>query len=268
MAHWNRRQFIGTTLTATVIAIGGRAAPVLGATASIHRFALVQSTALPLDAAHAENDLQRNLERMLQIIEHHATANDWIAFDDAPLTGHLATSLPVTSLALGDEDLQKLADAASQQQCWISFGAVRRARDSIILLSPQGEIREWAMPPRHAPLPLQTNQTDSSAALPIIEINDHRLALMPVDATDEAVKECSELGVDILITMGSGARSALATTRPLLPSLSMHVHAASPWKPTGCEAAGVGRSCALDARGDVIAESPCTGEHVLILAGL
>ncbi len=268
MAHWNRRQFIGTTLTATVIAIGGRAAPVLGATASIHRFALVQSTALPLDAVHAENDLQRNLQRMLQIIEQHASPNDWMAFDDAPLTGHVTAALPAKTLALSDSDLQTLALAATRKKSWVSFGAIRRERDSIIAISPQGEIHEWAMPSRYAPLPLDAEIVESNNALPIIELDSHQLALLPVDANATTLAQCAERGVNIVITMGSGPQCALAPRHSLSPSLLMHVQAASPWQPPGCHGDGIGKSQAVDALGHVIAKCPSSGEHVLILAAL
>jgi hypothetical protein len=266
IGHWNRRQFLGTTLTASVVAVGARAAPAFGSTSTIHRFLLVQSTALPIDAAHIESDLKRNLERMLQIIEQHASPNDWIAFDDAPLTGHVTTALPAKTLALSDSDLQTLAIAATRKKSWISFGAIRRERDSIIAISPQGKIHEWAMPSRYAPLPLKANMVESSSTLPIVEFDSHKLALIPVDATETTVAQCAERGIDIVITMGSGAQCTLASTHPLSPSLLMHVQAASPWQPPGCHADGIGKSQAVDALGNVIAECPSSGEHVLILA--
>lgn len=266
IGHWNRRQFLGTTLTASVVAVGARAAPAFGSTSTIHRFLLVQSTALPIDAAHIESDLKRNLERMLQIIEQHASPNDWIAFDDAPLTGHMTTSLPATKLGLADSDLQSFESAATRNKSWISFGAIRRERDSIIAISPQGKIHEWAMPSRYAPLPLEANMVESSSSLPIVEFDSHKLALIPVDATETTLAQCAERGIDIVITMGSGAQCTLAPTHPLSPSLLMHVQAASPWQPPGCHADGIGKSQAVDALGNVIAECPSSGEHVLILA--
>ncbi len=266
IGHWNRRQFLGTTLTASVVAVGARAAPAFGSTSTIHRFLLVQSTALPIDAAHIESDLKRNLERMLQIIEQHASPNDWIAFDDAPLTGHMTTSLPATKLGLADSDLQSFESAATRNKSWISFGAIRRERDSIIAISPQGKIHEWAMPSRYAPLPLKANMVESSSSLPIVEFDSHKLALIPVDATETTLAQCAERGIDIVITMGSGAQCTLAPTHPLSPSLLMHVQAASPWQPPGCHADGIGKSQAVDALGNVIAECPSSGEHVLILA--
>ena len=266
IGHWNRRQFLGTTLTASVVAVGARAAPAFGSTSTIHRFLLVQSTVLPIDAAHIESDLKRNLERMLQIIEQHASPNDWIAFDDAPLTGHMTTSLPATKLGLADSDLQSFESAATRNKSWISFGAIRRERDSIIAISPQGKIHEWAMPSRYAPLPLKANMVESSSTLPIVEFDSHKLALIPVDATETTLAQCAERGIDIVITMGSGAQCTLAPTHPLSPSLLMHVQAASPWQPPGCHADGIGKYQAVDALGNVISECPSSGEHVLILA--
>jgi hypothetical protein len=203
---------------------------------------------------------------MLQIIEQHASPNDWIAFDDAPLTGHVTAALPAKTLALSDSDLQTLAIAATRNKSWISFGAIRRERDSIIAISPQGKIHEWAMPSRYAPLPLKANMVESSSTLPIVEFDSHKLALIPVDATETTLAQCAERGIDIVITMGSGAQCTLASTHPLSPSLLMHVQAASPWQPPGCHADGIGKSQAVDALGNVIAECPSSGEHVLILA--
>jgi len=268
IGQWNRRQFLGTTLTASVVAVGARTAPVLGSTSTIHRFLLVQSTALPIDAAHIESDLKRNLERMLQIIEQHASPNDWMAFDDAPLTGHVTAALPAKTLALSDSDLQALALAATRKKSWISFGAIRRERDSIIAISPHGKIHEWAMPSRYAPLPLEAEIVESNNALPIVELDSHQLALLPVDATETTLAQCAERGVNIVITMGSGPQCALAPRHSLSPSLLMHVQAASPWQPPGCHADGVGKSQAVDALGNVIAKCPSSGEHVLILAAL
>jgi hypothetical protein len=172
---------------------------------------------------------------MLQIIEQHASPNDWIAFDDAPLTGHVTTALPAKTLALSDSDLQTLAIAATRNKSWISFGAIRR-------------------------------EVESSSTLPIVEFDSHKLALIPVDATETTLAQCAERGIDIVITMGSGAQCTLAPTHPLSPSLLMHVQAASPWQPPGCHADGIGKSQAVDALGNVIAECPSSGEHVLILA--
>jgi predicted amidohydrolase len=263
--HWNRRQFLGTTLTASVVAIGTHATPALGSTSTIHRFLLVQSAALPIDAAHAESDLQRNLERMLQIIEQHASPNDWMAFDDAPLTGHVTAALPATTLALSDSDLKTLAIAATRKKSWVSFGAIRRERDSIIAISPQGKIHEWTMPSRYAPLPLETDMLKPSSVLPIIEFDGHQLALLPVDAKETTLAQCAERGVDIVITMGSGPQCTLAPTHSLSPSLLMHVQAASPWQPPGCHAEGINRSRAINGRGEVIAECPNAGDQLLIL---
>jgi hypothetical protein len=122
------------------------------------------------------------------------------------------------------------------------------------------------MPSRYAPLPLKANMVESSSTLPIVEFDSHKLALIPVDATETTVAQCAERGIDIVITMGSGAQCTLASTHPLSPSLLMHVQAASPWQPPGCHADGIGKSQAVDALGNVIAECPSSGEHVLILA--
>jgi hypothetical protein len=178
----------------------------------------------------------------------------------------VTTALPAKTLALSDSDLQTLAIAATRNKSWISFGAIRRERDSIIAISPQGKIHEWAMPSRYAPLPLKANMVESSSTLPIVEFDSHKLALIPVDATETTVAQCAERGIDIVITMGSGAQCTLASTHPLSPSLLMHVQAASPWQPPGCHADGIGKSQAVDALGNVIAECPSSGEHVLILA--
>jgi len=182
------------------------------------------------------------------------------------LTGHVTAALPAKTLALSDSDLQTLAIAATRKKSWISFGAIRRERDSIIAISPQGKIHEWEMPSRYAPLPLIANMVESSSTLPIVEFDSHKLALIPVDATETTLAQCAERGIDIVITMGSGAQCTLAPTHPLSPSLLMHVQAASPWQPPGCHADGIGKSQAVDALGNVIAECPSSGEHVLILA--
>lgn len=265
IGYWNRRQFLGTTLTASVVAIGARAAPAFGSTSTIHRFLLVQSTALPIDAAYVESDLKRNLERMLQIIEQHASPNDWMAFDDAPLTGHVTAALPATTFSLSDSDLQTLAIVATRKKSWISFGAIRRERDSIIAISPQGKIHEWAMPSRYAPLPLEAEIVEPNNTLPIVELDSHQLALLPVDAKETTLAQCAERGINIVITMGSGPQCALASRHSLSPSLLMHVQAASPWQPPGCHAEGISRSRAVNGGGEVIAECLSADEQVLAL---
>lgn len=266
--HWNRRQFVGVALSTSVITIGGSVVPAFGATESIRRFAIVQSTALPIDSARIKDDLARNLTRILQIIEHHAEPHDWLAFDDAPLTGHAASVLPATDVSLGDEDLEKLLSAARHHHCWISLGAVRQARDSILVLSPTGDQQEWPMPPRHAPLPLIERVLEESNVPPIVTLNEQRIALVPIDARAEVIAECAERKVDIMITMGSGAGCIAPQTTHAAPSLLIQVHAAAPWQPPGCHTEGISRSRAFDARGTVLAECPSPGEHVLVLAGI
>ena len=266
--HWSRRQFVGAALTTSVVAIGGRVTPAFGAVESIRRFALVQSTALPIDSAHIRADLERNLARILQIIEQHAEPHDWLAFDDAPLTGHAASVLPAADVSLGDDDLERLTSAALHHRCWISLGAVRRSCDSILVLSPQGQLHDWPMPPRHAPLPLAGRRPESDLALPIIVVDERRIAVTPMDATAKFSAECSERGVDIMITMNSSSACVTPSTTRTAPALSMNVHAAAPWQPPGCNTQGLGRSRVLNAQGEVIAECPTAEEHVLVLAGL
>ena len=266
--HWSRRQFVGAALTTSVITLGGRVTPAFGAVDSIRRFALVQSTALPIDSAHIKNDLGRNLSRILQIIEQHGAPYDWLAFDDAPLTGHAASFLPAPDVSLGDDDLERLTRAALQHRCWISLGAVRRSCDSILVLSPQGQLHEWPMPPRHAPLPLAGRRAESGLALPIIVVDERRIAVTPMDATATFGAEYIDRGVDIMITMNSSSGCVTPPTTQAAPSLSINVHAAAPWQPLGCNTQGLGRSRVLNAQGDVIAECPTADEHVLVLAGL
>lgn len=266
--HWSRRQFVGAALTTSVVAIGGRVTPAFGAVESIRRFALVQSTALPIDSAHIRADLERNLARILQIIEQHAEPHDWLAFDDAPLTGHAASVLPAADVSLGDDDLERLTSAALHHRCWISLGAVRRSCDSVLVLSPQGQLHEWLMPPRHAPLPLAGRRPESGLALPIIVVDERRIAVTPMDATAKFSAECSERGVDIMITMNSSSACVTPSITRTAPALSMNVHAAAPWQPLGCNTQGLGRSRVLNAQGEVIAECPTADEHVLVLAGL
>lgn len=268
LGHWSRRQFVGAALTTSVITLGGRVTPAFGALDSIRRFALVQSTALPIDSAHIKNDLGRNLSRILQIIEQHAAAYDWLAFDDAPLTGHAASFLPAPDVSLGDDDLERLTRAALHHRCWISLGAVRRSCDSILVLSPQGQLHEWPMPPRHAPLPLINPSNNPSDSLPIITLEGRRIALGPIDARAEVVAECTNPAIDILITMGSGLGCVAPRASQTGPSLSMQVHAAAPWQPPGCLSEGLRRSRACNTRGEVIAECPTAEEHVLVLDSL
>lgn len=267
-SHCSRRQFVGTALTTSVITIGGLVTPAFAAVESICRFTLVQSIALPIDSAHIKNDFERNLSRILQIIEKHATPYDWLAFDDAPLTGHAAGLLPATDVSLGDDDLKRLTSAALHHRCWISLGAVRRSYDSILVLSPQGQLFEWPMPPRHAPLPLTGRVPKRDLTLPIVVVDDRRIAVTPMDVTAKFSAECIDRGVDIMITMNSSSGCVTPPTTQVAPSLSMNVHAAAPWQPPGCDTRGLGRSRVLNVRGEVIAECPTADEHVLVLAGL
>lgn len=267
LGHWSRRQFVGAALTTSVVAIGG-GAPALAAVESIHRFALVQSTAFPIDPAHIKGDLDRNLTRILQIVEHHAKPHDWLAFDDAPLTGHAANWLAAADVSLSEDQLEKLTGAARRHHCWISLGAVLRERDSILLLSPGGARKDWPMPARYAPLPLIDPSSDPSDSLPIITLEGRRIALVPIDARAEVVAECTNPAIDILITMGSGLGCVTPRVSQSGPSLSIHVHAAAPWQPPGCLSDGLRRSRACNTRGEVIAECPTAEEHVLVLDSL
>jgi len=267
LGHWSRRQFVGAALTTSVVAIGG-GVPALAAVESIHRFALVQSTALPIDPAHIKDDLDRNLTRILQIVEHHAEPHDWLVFDDAPLTGHAASWLAASDVSLSDDQLEKLTSAARRHHCWISLGAVLGKRDSILLLSPNGARKDWPMPARHAPLPLIDPSNDQSDSLPILTLEGRRIALVPIDARAEVVAECTNSAIDILITMGSGLGGVAPQASQRGPSLSIHVQAAAPWQPPGCLSEGLRRSRACNTRGEVIAECPTAEEHVLVLDSL
>jgi len=267
LGHWSRRQFVGAALTTSVVAIGG-GVPALAAVESIHRFALVQSTALPIDPAHIKGDLDRNLTRILQIIEHHAKPHDWLALDDAPLTGHAANWLAAADVSLSEDQLERLTSAARRHHCWISLGAVLRERDSILLLSPGGARKDWPMPARHAPLPLIDPSNNPSDSLPIITLEGRRIALVPIDARAEVIAECTNPAIDILITMGSGLGCVAPQASQSGPSLSIHVQAAAPWQPPGCLSEGLRRSRACNTRGEVIAECPTAEEHVLVLDSL
>lgn len=266
--HWSRRQFVGAALTTSIVTLGGGVAPALAAVESVHRFALVQSTALPIDSAHIKEDLDRNLTRVLQIIEHHAKPHDWLVFDDAPLTGHAANWLAAADVSLSDDQLERLKSAARRHHCWISLGAVLGKRDSILLLSPSGGSKNWPMPARHAPLPLIDPSNDQSDSLPILTLEGRRIALVPIDAHAEVIAEFMNPAIDILITMGSGLGCVAPRASQTGPSLSMQVHAAAPWQPPGCLSEGLRRSRACNTRGEVIAECPTAEEHVLVLDSL
>ena len=266
--HWSRRQFVGAALTTSIVTLGGGVAPAFAAAESVHRFALVQSTALPIDSAHIKEDLDRNLTRVLQIIEHHAKPHDWLVFDDAPLTGHAANWLAAADVSLSDDQLERLTSAVRRHHCWISLGAVLGKRDSILLLSPSGGSKNWPMPARHAPLPLIDPSNDQSDSLPILTLEGRRIALVPIDAPAEVIAECLNPAIDILITMGSGLGCVAPQASQSGPSLSIHVQAAAPWQPPGCLSDGLRRSRVCNTRGEVIAECPTAEEHVLVLDSL
>lgn len=274
---WSRRAFVGGALTASLVAIAPSAQGTTPVQASanlarsyrgtIHAFGLVQSMALPLGVNSARVDFDRNVARMIEIVRIHASRCDWLAFDDTPLTGHRVETSNAATAALREQDLHLLANAAKQHACFLSFGGLLNGQDSIIVISPHGAIHDWAMPTRLAPLFITNSVEPTRNAVPLIDLNECRIALMPDDAAHGVVQAVIESEADVVITMGSGPISHIETARASLPALVLTVQAATPSVPMGVPSNEWGLTCAMDPHGTTIGRCPNSSEHVLVVSG-
>lgn len=277
-----RRRFIGAGLLASTAALGATTRASAGMTelrASADHTrggpficGLVQWQSWPVAPERAREDLARNAERMLAVIDSHADHCDWLAFDDCALTGRtpLIDRAARRALAIDEHEavVQQLARAAARSRCWLSLGALSKAGipagpvgDTVVAISPEGKVHIRSM------RPMVTRPLD----LPILDTDWGRIAVLPHDAADGLVRACLAHDASLLISMNSGPTPPADVAHPgigLAASAGvpvLEVRGSAPWAEPGCSIDWMGGTRARDARGSVIGECRHAAEEVLVV---
>lgn len=256
-AMLSRRHFLALSSACTALATGPALAMVQRAHAPL-TLGLVQSALWPVDPLHAQNDLQRNAERMAETIRAFGPRCEWLAFHDRALTGGTPLAALQDEISLteeaGDALFDIIAAAAHAAACWVSFGvpvrgtadSAARDRELPMTLSPQGKIFLGAW-------------VDSDVGL---------IGLSTGEATTQIMADARRRQARALIAMSAGPRypaanstssNANAPREHALGTPLLEVSAAHAGLQIDCPTRWLGDTAAFDADGTLL--DRCGGAH-------
>lgn len=193
--------------------------------------ACVQHTAVPIDPADPQPGINRNLKRMVTLIDEHAHwagPADLLSLSEFPMSGHAGWTkdeMLAIAIELPGKETEVLAAKAREHDMWLTFGCYARDPDWPghvvklgVLMDPNGQIvaKHWMTPSIYDVLPRYVEMYGWDEVIPIARTPVGNISITGVQYDPLLFSAMALKGCELCVRQATGSNpsdDALITSR-------------------------------------------------------